>query len=199
VARRFLFDLFGARDVVVGLKLVIVREFFARFNISQGVNEDSPPLFPHYTIRFAGMIDPLRFVSSNRGVDHPFAIANPEKVHPRILLVVGNRRPQNAATSVFDNSFASPKRFPRKNAATMHAGSLYHDAKHAPSAAVFRWLLRSHKIISHVWAKSETLELEHSIFTKIASPAALGPFADSRHQFPIAVPGLPPKRVPVPP
>ena len=90
MARRFLFDLFGARDVVVDFEVVIVREFFARFNISQGVNEDPPPLFPHFTIRFAGMIDPARFIPANCGIDHCFPIVEPEIIRLPIVLIVGN-------------------------------------------------------------------------------------------------------------
>jgi hypothetical protein len=152
----FVFDFFGARDVVIKAQAIIVKEFFARFNTSYRVNEDPPPLFPHFTVRVAGMIDPLRFIPANCGIDDRFPIVEPEIVCLHIVLVVGNRRPQNTAASILDDSRPLADRSGGKNTAAVHAGFLYHDAKHAPMAAVFRWLLRSHEIISHVWAKSET-------------------------------------------
>ena len=93
MAGRFLFDLFGARDVVVDFEVVIVKEFFARFDTSQGVNEDPPSLFPHFTVRFAGVIDPLRFIPANCGIDHCFPIVEPKIVHPRIVQFSRNARP----------------------------------------------------------------------------------------------------------
>ena len=79
------------------------------------------------------MIDPLRLVSTDAGIDDCFPIVEPEIVHPWIVQVLRDARPENAAPGVFDNELAFPERFRGKNTATVHARSLYHDAKHAPS------------------------------------------------------------------
>lgn len=53
------------RDVCIGLEVVIVKKFLARFDIAQGMDEDAPLGFADFAIGFAGMIDPLGFVSAN--------------------------------------------------------------------------------------------------------------------------------------
>ena len=108
------------RDVVVGFEVVIVKQFFARPDLAQGVNENSAASFADLAIGITGMINPSRLVSSNRRINDPFTIADCEIVHAGIVQFVWNARPQNPAAGVFDNAVASPKRFARENAATMN-------------------------------------------------------------------------------
>ena len=67
------------------------------------------------------MIDPLRFVSANRGVDDFFVVIEPEIICLRIVLVLRNGGPQNATTDVLDNFLPFWNRRGRKNAATVNA------------------------------------------------------------------------------
>lgn len=129
MARRFLFDFFGARDVVIKAQAIIVREFFAEANISQGVNEHAAAMLARFAVRVAGVIDEARFISANPRIDHAFAVSKSKEVHAGIVQILGDARPADAATGVLDDSFAAPKRFPRENAATVHAGFLYHDGR----------------------------------------------------------------------
>jgi hypothetical protein len=82
------------------------------------------------------MIDPARFVSANGGVDDFLVVIEPEIICLHIVLVVGNRRPQNAAASILDDSRALADRSGGKNTAPVDARFLYHDAKHAPPAVL---------------------------------------------------------------
>ena len=64
MADRFLFDFFCARDV--DDQAIIVKEFFARSDIAQGLDENAAAaVFDRFAVGIAGMIDPACFVSAD--------------------------------------------------------------------------------------------------------------------------------------
>ena len=83
--RRFSFNFLGSGNIRIGFEMVIVKQFLARSDVAQGVDENSTPGFADFAIGIARMVDEPRFVSLNRGVDHPFAVADREKIHSRVV------------------------------------------------------------------------------------------------------------------
>ena len=67
------------------------------------------------------MIDPLRFVPTDRRVNDGAAVADSEIIYPLLIEVAGNSRPRNALTGVLDDALAFPERFRREHAAAVHA------------------------------------------------------------------------------
>jgi len=119
MADRFLFDFFCARDV--DDQAIIVREFFARADVVQGLDENpAAVVFDRFAVWIAGMIDPACFVSADGGVDHFCFVVESEVVCPRFIQVLRNGRPQNAASGILDNTRSLSDRRCRKNAATVH-------------------------------------------------------------------------------
>ncbi|MEY2555366.1 MAG: hypothetical protein QOF93_510 [Verrucomicrobiota bacterium] len=124
MADRFLFDFFCARDV--DDQAIIVKEFFARADIPQGLDENpAAAVFDRFAVWLAGMIDPPGFVSADGGIDHFFFVIEPEIICARIIEVLRNGRPQNTAPGVFDDARAFADRFGRENAATVHRRFAY--------------------------------------------------------------------------
>ena len=119
IARCLLLDFFSPGNVSVGFEMIIVKEFLARSDIAQGVDENAPLRFADFAIGIAGMVDPLGFIPANRRIDHPFTVADCEKIHSKIIEFCGNTRPSNAPASVFNNALAFPKRFRREHATAM--------------------------------------------------------------------------------
>src|SRR6266480_2360972 len=66
------------------------------------------------------MIDPLRFVSTNRRINHFLVVIEPEVICLRIVEVFGNCRPQNAPAGILNDFLALSDRRRGKNAATVH-------------------------------------------------------------------------------
>ena len=54
---------------LVYFQTVIVEEFFARLEQTQGVNKNAVAFLDSLAVRFTGMIDPARFVSVNFRID----------------------------------------------------------------------------------------------------------------------------------
>ena len=100
--------------------MIVVKKFFPWIDPAQGVDENSAAGFTDFAIRIAGMIDESRRVPVHRGIDHPFAVTDPEKIHSRIIQLVGNVRPQPPPAGVFNDALAFPEWFPGKNAAAMN-------------------------------------------------------------------------------
>jgi predicted GIY-YIG superfamily endonuclease len=143
--------------------MVIVNQFFTGADASYRFDEDAAAAVLNcFTIWIAGMIDPLRLVSADGGVDHFLVVIEPEIICLHIVLVVGNRRPQNAAASILDDSRALADRSGRKNTATVHAG--FSDCDR-------RFFLHQNK-------------LNHAVYTKTASPATLVRVTSSRSRTP---------------
>ena len=118
MADRFLFDFFCERDV--DDQAIIVRKLFAGANVPQSLDENTAAvIFDRCAVRIAGMIDPLRFISANTGIDHSLFVIKTEIVSAWIIEIFRNVRPQNPAASVFDDERAFPDRPGRKNAATV--------------------------------------------------------------------------------
>ena len=65
------------------------------------------------------MIDPLRFVSADRGIDHFSFVIESKIISARIVKIFRNIRPQNPPPGVFDDEGAFPDRPGGKNAATV--------------------------------------------------------------------------------
>ena len=65
------------------------------------------------------MIDLLRFVSADAGIDHLCFVIQPEIVSARIVKILRNVRPQNAASGVFNDEFPFSDRLGGENAATV--------------------------------------------------------------------------------
>lgn len=119
MANRFLFDLFCARDV--DDQAIIVKEFFARADITQGLDENAAAaVFDRFAIWIAGMIDPACFVSADGGIDHFFFVIETEIVCARVIEILRNIRPQNTASGVFDDARVFADRSDRENAAPVH-------------------------------------------------------------------------------
>ena len=120
MADRFLFYFFCARDV--DDQPIIVKEFFARADIPQGLDENpAAAVFDRFAVGIAGMIDPARFVSANGGVDHFLVVIEPEIICLRIVLLLRNGGPQNAAAGVLDDFLALADGRCRKNTAAVDA------------------------------------------------------------------------------
>src|SRR5438105_14511958 len=81
-------------------------------------------IFDRMPDRIARVIDPLRFVSADAGIDHFCFVIQPEIVSARIVKILRNVRPQNAAPGVFDDEFAFPNRSGGENAAAVDRRSL---------------------------------------------------------------------------
>ena len=97
--------------------VVVVEEFFPRADIAQSLDENAAAVvFDRFAVGIAGMIDPLRFVSTDAGIDHLCLIIQPELVRARIVKIFRNVRPQNAAPGVSDDEFAFPDRSGGENA-----------------------------------------------------------------------------------
>ena len=119
MADRFLFDFFCARDV--DDQAIIVKEFFAGVDIPQGLDENpAAAVFDRFAVWIAGMIDPACFVSADCGIDHFFFVIESKIVCARAIQVLGNIRPQDTASGVFDDARVFSDRRGRKNAAAMH-------------------------------------------------------------------------------
>lgn len=65
------------------------------------------------------MVDPLRFVSVHRRIDHPFSVADREEIHPRIVEFAGDARPQNSLSGIFNDAVAFSERFRSEHAAAV--------------------------------------------------------------------------------
>ena len=92
MADRFLFDFFCARDV--DDQAIIVKEFFARADVPQGLDENAAAaVFDRGAVWIAGMIDPACFVSTDRGIDHFFFVVESEIIGAQVIQVLGNIRP----------------------------------------------------------------------------------------------------------
>src|SRR5205823_5815005 len=83
-------------DRFVHLQGVVVKKLFARPQIAQCVNENSPVLFDGFAVWIAGMIDPARFVSARRRVDHILSIVEAEQECMRVVEIVRDFLPQNS-------------------------------------------------------------------------------------------------------
>ena len=59
---------------LVNFQTVIVKEFFARRDRANGINENTIAFLDRFAIRRAGMINPTRIISPNLGIDDIFAI-----------------------------------------------------------------------------------------------------------------------------
>jgi len=65
------------------------------------------------------MIDPLRFVSADGGIDYFSFVVESEIVSARFVEVLRDVRPQNAASGVFNDEFPFSDRLGGENAATV--------------------------------------------------------------------------------
>ena len=92
MADRFLFDFLCARDV--DDQAIIVKKFFARADVPQGLDENAAAaVFDGGAVWIAGMIDPACFVSTDRGIDHFFFVVESEIIGAQVIQVLGNIRP----------------------------------------------------------------------------------------------------------
>lgn len=119
---RFGFEFFCAGRV--DHESIIVKEFFARADIAQGMDEDAlTMIFARFAVRIAGMIDEARFISADRGVDHLFLIIEPEIISALVVDLFRDARPENASPGVFNNARTFADRLRGKNAAAVNARS----------------------------------------------------------------------------
>ena len=85
----FSFELLG--HGLVHFQRVIVKKFFARPQITEGVDENSlVRLFDCLAVWLARMIDPPRFIAANRRVDHVYPIIKAEKECVRVIKIIRN-------------------------------------------------------------------------------------------------------------
>ena len=85
----FSFELLG--HGLVHFQRVIVKKFFARPQITEGVDENLlVRLFDCLAVWLARMIDPPRFIAANRRVDHVYPIIKAEKECVRVIKIIRN-------------------------------------------------------------------------------------------------------------
>ena len=88
---------------------------------AQSVDENAILLvLDGFAVWIAGMIDPSRLVSTDRGIDYVFAVVEAEIICAMIIGLGRNTLPWNAATGVFDDARAFANGSRRENAATVH-------------------------------------------------------------------------------
>ena len=118
MADGFLFDFFRERDI--DHQAIIVTKLLARRNVSQRLDENATAVvFDRLAVWIARMIDPLRFISADAGIDHSFVVIETEIVSARVIEIFRNVRPQNPAPGVFDDERAFPDRSGCENAAAV--------------------------------------------------------------------------------
>jgi len=87
--KTFAFSLELLGHGLVHFQRVIVKKFFARPQITEGVDENSlVRLLDCFAVWLARMIDPTRFIAANCRVDHVDPIIKAEKEGVRVIEIV---------------------------------------------------------------------------------------------------------------
>jgi hypothetical protein len=118
VARELLFGRFGNR--FVQLHVIIIKEFLARLDVAQRINEDAVVFLDRFAVWIARMIDPARVVTANFRIDY-IAVFQPEVESVWIVVVVRGGFPGDAFACVFDDARAFGNEVRGVNAPAMHA------------------------------------------------------------------------------
>jgi hypothetical protein len=119
VAPELLLGRFG--DRFVQLHVIIIKEFLARLDVAQRINEDSVVFLDRFAVWIARMIDPARVVTANFRIDY-IAVVQPEVESVRVVMVVGGGFPRDALACVFDDARAFPYDLCGVNAPAVHTG-----------------------------------------------------------------------------
>jgi hypothetical protein len=119
VARELLFGRFGNR--FVQLHVIIIKEFLARLDVAQRIDEDAVVFLDRFAIWIARMIDPARVVTANFWIDY-IAVFQTEVESVWIVVVVGSGFPGDAFALVLDNARAFGNELRGVNAPAVHTG-----------------------------------------------------------------------------
>ena len=84
------------RDRFVDFQRIVVKEFFAGFNVMCRIDEDAALFQDRFAIWIARMVDPARFVAVDRGVDY-FPVLKPENERMRIIFIILRPPPRLSA------------------------------------------------------------------------------------------------------
>ena len=124
-----------ARDRFVHLELIIVRQFFARADVAQGMDKDATIVFlDRFAVRVAGVVDPTRFVPADLGVDDVGAIVDPKKKCVHTVHIGWDTFPRDAATRVFNDAPALSDGSGSENAPTVNSRLTHLNERHGEEA-----------------------------------------------------------------
>src|SRR6266481_4131577 len=141
MASEFPFRFFCNR--FVDFHRVIVKEFFAGFDITHRIDEDAVTFLDGLAVWVATMVNPARVVAADLWIDY-FAVFQAEIEGVWIVLVVGSGFPGDALSGVFDNASAFGNELRGVNAATVHGGLANFDSYDSISRfALLRHVLRN--------------------------------------------------------
>ena len=83
--------------------MIIIKEFLARLDVAQRIDEDAVVFLDRFAVWIAGMIDPARVVTANFWIDY-LAVFQTEVESVWIVFVVGSGFPGDAFACVFDDT-----------------------------------------------------------------------------------------------
>src|SRR5438874_9101795 len=100
--------------------MIIIKEFLARLDVAQRIDEDPVVFLERFAVWIAGMIDPARVVTANFWIDY-IAVFQTEVESVWIVVVIGSGFPGDAFACVLDDPRAFGYELRGVNAPAVHA------------------------------------------------------------------------------
>src|SRR5437764_1319499 len=117
VARELLLGCFS--DRFVDLHVIIIKEFLARLDVAQRIDEDPVVFLERFAVWIARMVDPARIVTANFWIDY-IAVFQTEVESVWIVVVIGSGFPGDAFACVLDDPRAFGYELRGANAPAVH-------------------------------------------------------------------------------